>query len=476
MHFYQTIRANYGQEAVNLMKRYANLSQKIAKQKNRRIFLLRCKHDKLTPVFLNINLKHVKFVCANNLRTFKDKVMNKFVSSTLKLLITDTASALRFLEREKNIVYNHLVGRIPQIYLNDFLKIVFGKTEDGFNKIKQNNCKKIHSLKQYQNNMDTIVQNKNWVENLTNIYIPRNVLEIFSLGPDFAVPISQPKEIPIPNIISSIESALRNCSTDARNDYRSKCCNIIRNYKNKQNWTANQTQNMLVKKVKETQHFLKQNPNIITLKPDKTNKTVIMYTTDYDNKINELLSDRATYRELKNDPTNIFQKNNNDIINRWEKALLISPQTAKHLKINNAITPRIYGLPKLHKQNIPLRPIVSCTQSPFEKLSKFLKNILKNIVNDNEYYIKDSWQFKEKISRIILPHDHILASLDVVSLYTNIPIDLAIDIINKKWDMIKLHTDIPLDEFVEAIKLTLNSTYFIYNNKYYKQRNLFSKT
>ena len=149
--------------------------------------------------------------------------------------------------------------------------------------------------------------------------------------------------------------------------------------------------------------------------------------------------------------------------------MYISPNTAKNLQIRNALLPKIYGLPKLHKKNIPLRPIISCIQSPFNLLSKFLKNILSNIAYKNEYYIKDSFHFKQKLKNIQIPEEYILISLDLISLYTNIPISLATKIINKKWNNIKQYTDIPQDEFLKAVELTLNSTYFQYENKFFKQ-------
>lgn len=51
--------------------------------------------------------------------------------------------------------------------------------------------------------------------------------------------------------------------------------------------------------------------------------------------------------------------------------------TATKLKVHNAMPPRIYKLPKLHKL------FLACIQSPLENLSKFSKNILQNIINKN---------------------------------------------------------------------------------------------
>ena len=47
-------------------------------------------------------------------------------------------------------------------------------------------------------------------------------------------------------------------------------------------------------------------------KCDKTNKIVIMYSQDYDKKMNELLIDKKTYTEIKTDLTKQYQKKNNE--------------------------------------------------------------------------------------------------------------------------------------------------------------------
>lgn len=194
-----------------------------------------------------------------------------------------------------------------------------------------------------------------------------------------------------------------------------------------------------------------------------------MTSDEYDRKINLLLNDKKTYKEIKRDPTNTFKKQNNELVKRWENQLYISPATSKNLQIRNALSPKMYGLPKLHKEGIPLRPIVSCIQSPFAQLSKFLKNILNNILYKNNHYIKDSFQFKDKLNNIKIPDNYVLISLDVISLYTNIPVKLVTKLIEKNWKDIKKYTDLPMTEIVGAIELTLNSTYFLQGNNLFKQ-------
>jgi len=57
----------------------------------------------------------------------------------------------------------------------------------------------------------------------------------------------------------------------------------------------------------------------------------------------------------------------------------------------------------------------------------------------------------------------------VISLFTNIPLDFAINSIINRWTLIKEKTHIPKDEFIDAVNLILSSTYFVFNKKIYKQ-------
>ena len=194
-----------------------------------------------------------------------------------------------------------------------------------------------------------------------------------------------------------------------------------------------------------------------------------MNTSDYDAKINVLLSDTNTYKKIKSDPTKSFQIKNNALIKKLLNNKHLSETEAKKLTIHNAVAPKIYGLPKLHKTNIPLRPIVSSIQSPFYNLSKYLSNCLSKITGKNDYYIKDSFTFKQYIDTLQIPPNYKLVSLDVVSLYTNIPNDILPIILQKRWNELKEHTTLTYQEFTECINLTLNNNYLQFKDNFFQQ-------
>jgi len=63
----------------------------------------------------------------------------------------------------------------------------------------------------------------------------------------------------------------------------------------------------------------------------------------------------------------------------------------------------------------------------------------------------------------------LLLSLDVTALFTNVPLNLAMDGISNRWVYIEQYTNIPKNEFLKAINFVLSSTYFTFDNNIYKQ-------
>jgi len=113
------------------------------------------------------------------------------------------------------------------------------------------------------------------------------------------------------------------------------------------------------------------------------------------------------------------------------------------LNASNAILPRAYGLPKIHKTGHPLRIIVFSIGSPLHNFASFLKTILQTsfpIISNN---FKNNVEIVKKLANIYVPDDYDFVSLDVVSLFTNVPIDLVMEVLDNRWNLIEPHTKIP---------------------------------
>ena len=88
----------------------------------------------------------------------------------------------------------------------------------------------------------------------------------------------------------------------------------------------------------------------------------------------------------------------------------------------------LYGSAKVHKPIIDdctsFRPILSATGTPTYNLGKFLVPILSPLTV-NEFTVHDSLLFAEEVAN--LDANCIIASLDVESLFSNIPLDETIE-------------------------------------------------
>ena len=92
------------------------------------------------------------------------------------------------------------------------------------------------------------------------------------------------------------------------------------------------------------------------------------------------------------------------------------------------VCPTFYGLPKIHKPNVPLRPNVASIGSPRYTLAKYLAEIFKPVVGKTEHHVVNSKEFVTKMEQIRLGRNDILVSFDVVSLFTNVPVEEACNI------------------------------------------------
>lgn len=135
----------------------------------------------------------------------------------------------------------------------------------------------------------------------------------------------------------------------------------------------------------------------------------------------------------------------------------------------NSLLPRVYGVPKIHKPNYPFRIIVFTINSPLYYFSLYLHKIIYISILNSPFFVKDSFHLFDVISGLDLDDHHTLCSFDVVSLFTNVPIELALEGINNRWKYKKLNTKINQQEFILALRFVMSSTYFTFDHRMYKQ-------
>ena len=148
----------------------------------------------------------------------------------------------------------------------------------------------------------------------------------------------------------------------------------------------------------------------------------------------------------------------------------ISSDLAKNLKCYTSFTPYLYGLPKIHKPNIPIRPIINYKSSPLFKLSKFLSSLLKPLTVDSPLSINSPYQFLDDLKNLTLSSQNlIMVSFDVVSLYTSIPHDLAVDSVYEACLNPKFNLPLSPNVIQKLVSFCLLNNCFSFNNIFYSQ-------
>ena len=83
----------------------------------------------------------------------------------------------------------------------------------------------------------------------------------------------------------------------------------------------------------------------------------------------------------------------------------MSETTYKKMYPTGAGIPKFYGLPKIHKAGVPLRPIVSSRGSVSYNTAKELARILKPLAGRTIYSIHNTQEFAEQMKTTKLMPD-----------------------------------------------------------------------
>ena len=119
----------------------------------------------------------------------------------------------------------------------------------------------------------------------------------------------------------------------------------------------------------------------------------------------------------------------------------------------------------------PGRPIISGNKCPTERISALVDHFLLEVAPLGSSYIKDTTHFL-KILRDIgsLPDDALLVTLDVTSLYTNIPNNEGIEAARIAFSQNREPGSLPRNTtLLKLLSLVLKSNNFVFNGKNYLQ-------
>ena len=389
----------------------------------------------------------------------------QIVKSTCRRLIrtriNDCHGRLKHYNNKLQQRLDQLKRLIPTNLLDAVINIADRRADKTTQQCRTNTERKLTRLQQTKDKRRKT--DDNWVRNISSRPLDETETQVLTYGLKHSV---TPKRIPTETIVSSVEAVLsrqRVLSEPVKDNIRSRIASTLQ--------SASLPDNNLTNNERQALERLKTDKDIVILPADKGRVPVVMDRTDYHDKMNELVNDKQTYVEFKRDPTPALQRKLNRKLFKLKKTDAIDIRRYYRLRCPVPQPPKLYGLPKLHKPNIPMRPIVSFCGTPTYQLSKYLTTVLQPLTNQSRHKLQSmaTENFLDAIKTARIPDDHRLVSFDGKSLFTSIPLQLALDCTETAITTSTAKLPLPTDDIMDLLNLCLTSTYFQYNAKHYKQ-------
>ncbi|CAH8524172.1 unnamed protein product [Dicrocoelium dendriticum] len=210
--------------------------------------------------------------------------------------------------------------------------------------------------------------------------------------------------------------------------------------------------------------------DILVLKPDKGTGVVIMNKLDYKNKMYEILGDESKFQEDQSETT--VTQIEKRVTNQLKLLLqhgMITEAMYNSLKPRGTRIPQMYGLPKIHKANTPLRPVLSMCNSPYHKLARWLVDLLTPVRRMmTKYTVKDTFDLIDCVQNMNIA-DKVMCSMDVQSLFTNIPLRETVDFLCEFIMSNKVVLPIPVEYLRDLLLLCTENVHFLFEDKPYRQ-------
>ena len=203
---------------------------------------------------------------------------------------------------------------------------------------------------------------------------------------------------------------------------------------------------------------LKKDQSIIVTKANRDGKVVLMDREVYHDKMLDLISDRETYKPLISNPLSRIQSTFNKGLKEITRDI--------DFDVNRFISrlprlPYMYGLPKIHKPNIPLRSIISSRGAPSYVLAKWLAGILTPLLGRfSNAHVRNNMDFMDKIKNVSFSCSKMI-SYNVASLFTKVDPSCTLNFLSRKLsELYPTELPLPVNVVIDLIRLCVNDNVF----------------
>lgn len=259
----------------------------------------------------------------------------------------------------------------------------------------------------------------------------------------------------IEDFIVDINGAAAKVDWKLKNAFKNECIPVLEKLnetKGKRNYIEKSMKNL-------------KSQNLVITKADKGNRVVVLDKDEYIRRTEEMLATEE-FQELDKSPLSKCVSEVNSALKDIRH--IMSEDEKKSVKTSNPKIPKLYTLPKIHKEGDKMRPIVSQIDSPTYKVSKWLLKNFKILEKFESLSVRNSYEFIDETKQLTLSEDEVLISFDVKSLYPSVPVKKALKLLEdwlKKNGLVKKR----IDEFVKLTKLCIEQKYLQFNERFYLQ-------
>ena len=399
------VRTEYDVESMKFFWCWERIEIKMADFPNHRRFSLRCLSEEVTPVSIRFK---------SNIKTPKVfQIIRRAEKALLNERIMSINNTINMLSLQKDTCKNDLKEAIGDETMEEYVMFIKTRKEARHFKTMNRQKRKIERLCHHNSSSrggcsntiqsdhtvklssdrgghsnitqgnhtvksDTQGQPNKWVTNISDKPLTKAQEKHLSHGHNFVV---VPKNPPIMEYIATVEHVCTKLGEGKAEELRVEVKAAIKK--------IHKPQLNIIKEERIALAELKKDHSKMILTADKGVALMIMNTEDYEKKAEDLLNHHM-YRSITSDPTMRLKSKLITLLKSIKAKGGMKEEVNKRLYPTGAGSPKFYGLPKIHKVGMPLRPIVSSIGTVTYETSKELARIFKPPVGKSPYHVQNS--------------------------------------------------------------------------------------
>lgn len=425
---------------------------------NHVVFLKRCVHGGLVPKGLRLK------VPVKSPHTMRIKL-----DAERKLV----RERLRYWNHRRSVLYGQLLEFKASLFSNSDneasahnWKLVLCRKEAEYQRTKAKQMRKFSILKMekelsgrgpMKSDASDFMES---VVNLSSVFLTTEETKLLGKGLKF---VPTPTDIPYEEVIVGVEEIATKLDAETAEELRCNVRGILMKAKLP-------TDNLSQGERKALNSLRTKKKQVVISKADKGNSTVVMDKLEYQEKL-KMVTMESGFVKLEKDVTEKEGRKLVKLLMEFEKKGEIDRAKRLSLTVKALKCPVLFGLPKIHKPGVPLRPIVSYVDSPTYLVAKELARILRPIHGNSDYNVKDSGEMCDFLHRLRVPEGYVFASYDVVNLFGSVPAEEAAELAIRRLrrdESLGERTSLTVDSIAKLLFFCVRSNYFKCNGVFFR--------